>query len=594
MKGIAGKLISLKHIALIKFKVGNTFYSHYFRIIEDGEYNPIFGQDLLKRLLTKIDMETNRISFFKNPRRPSQPETGFEKENISPEVVKMIKQQKSANVFTTKFVTIPAKSFFYLPVNMKNEQQDNVYYYVTLLQTITDRYGLRDLSLKMEAKNPVILVVNPTSHHIHLKKGTPIAYTEDKVQEITLTTKEAKENNTDVYKYRTKEEIQKRLAETKGKFNTSLFDINPKLPNSTKEKISKLLYRYRDVFSYSQDDIGFFRGYEHRIKIDKSASYHKRSPPIPPGIRDQIDAQIEQLLKAKIIEETSTSAFSSPLLVIKKPHTKEFRLVLNLSLCNKYTRYLSIPFESSEDVLTSLRNKKVLSTIDISQSYFQIRLHPKSRKYMTFEVPHTKRSYMFNRVVMGHSTSAQSLSLVTRMLLEGLPNRITNFADDIVIGSYDNSQQLGDLEQLLLRLRRHDFRASPRKTHLFYPELDVLGFRVSGQSISISKRIADKIRKFQRPTTKRKLKGFLGLCSFLRAHISHFTDRIEPLQKLLSKNSKYKWDQECDQIFEKLKEDILNAPSLSHFNENADIRVYTDASSIQAGGILSCYNPKTQ
>lgn len=85
-----------------------------------------------------------------------------------------------------------------------------------------------------------------------------------------------------------------------------------------------------------------------------SVAFHKISPPIPPGSRNQIDFQIIQLVKANIIRETD-SPYSSPLLIVKKPNSKEFRLVLNLAECNKFTKYLSIQFQSADDVLSSLK-----------------------------------------------------------------------------------------------------------------------------------------------------------------------------------------------------------------------------------------------
>jgi len=58
IKGIANELVELNYIAVIKYKVGNTTYYHYFRIIEQNDYNPLFGQDILRRLQSKIDRRT--------------------------------------------------------------------------------------------------------------------------------------------------------------------------------------------------------------------------------------------------------------------------------------------------------------------------------------------------------------------------------------------------------------------------------------------------------------------------------------------------------------------------------------------------------
>ena len=69
IRGIANKVIELQQVALIKFKVGSTYYSHYFRIMDNSHLCPIIGQDLLKRLLAKIDLERNIVSFYKMLRK---------------------------------------------------------------------------------------------------------------------------------------------------------------------------------------------------------------------------------------------------------------------------------------------------------------------------------------------------------------------------------------------------------------------------------------------------------------------------------------------------------------------------------------------
>ena len=105
-----------------------------------------------------------------------------------------------------------------------------------------------------------------------------------------------------------------------------------------------------------------------------------------------------------------------------------------------------------------------------------------------------KESLLFSRTVMGHATSWQALAIVTIILLHRVRNRISNFPDDLIIGSLDFNQQLQDIRLLFEHLRRHDFRINPKKVHLFYKELDIVGFRATRQEICISPKIAKKIK----------------------------------------------------------------------------------------------------
>jgi hypothetical protein len=588
IRGISNKTIKLEKIALIKFKIGQTTFYHYFRLI-DSNINPIIGMDLLKRLNAKLDLQQNLISFFKKPRKPIRP-TEKNKEEISDVIHIMLNQQKTADVLLYGSAIIPAKSYIYLPVIIK-KKKSQPFCYIRFLSSLKEKYQIETMDLKISTKNPIVLIKNTTSQKIVLPPNTPIAHTVDKFIEVCKYAQEEKEEeDEDPYKFRTDAEIQKRLEETKERFDPTLFDISPDLTEEEKERTMALLFNYRDVFSWSPTDIGYFRGYQHRIKIEKGATCTKRSPPIPFAARQKVDLQIEELVKAKIIKPIDNSEFSSPLIIIKKPGTDDFRIVLNLIDINKVTKFLSVPFQSADDVISMLKGKNYISCLDCAQAYFQIKLHPKSVRYMTFEVNHTRRSYAFRRCTMGAGTSSQALSIATRILLQELPKNISSFADDIVLGTEDWNQQLQYLQLLFERLRKHDFRISPRKSHLGFSELNVLGFRVNANEVKISPKIANKIRNFQKPKTKKQLKSFVGLIAYLRQHVHNFTEKIEVFQQLVNSKAKFKWNPELDEYFEKIKEDIVNSASLSHFDETKEIRVYCDASSVQLGAILSCYD----
>lgn len=66
------------------------------------------------------------------------------RENVSQSVINVMRQQKSADVYVTKKVTIPAKSYFFLPIALeeKEEKQQSAFFYVRLLQTLRDRHDL--------------------------------------------------------------------------------------------------------------------------------------------------------------------------------------------------------------------------------------------------------------------------------------------------------------------------------------------------------------------------------------------------------------------------------------------------------------------
>ena len=60
-----------------------------------------------------------------------------------------------------------------------------------------------------------------------------------------------------------------------------------------------------------------------------------------------------------------------------------------------------------------------------------------------------------------------------------------------------------------------------------------------------------------------------------------------PLFKLLQKDSKFEWKQSCTEAFQALKESLSKAPVTSYPRFDREFIVYTDASNIGVGGVLS-------
>jgi hypothetical protein len=58
------------------------------------------------------------------------------------------------------------------------------------------------------------------------------------------------------------------------------------------------------------------------------------------------------------------------------------------------------------------------------------------------------------------------------------------------------------------------------------------------------------------------------------------------MTKLLEKDAKFKWSQECEDAFLTLKKLLTTAPVLAQPNVEKHFHVYCDASSMSIGGVL--------
>lgn len=100
--------------------------------------------------------------------------------------------------------------------------------------------------------------------------------------------------------------------------------------------------------------------------------------------------------------------------------------------------------------------------------------------------------------------------------------------------------------------------------------------------------IVEAIQNFPIPTTKKKVKSFLGMIGFYRKFIPNFATVALPLTDLTKKRTpnKIKWTDDLDHSFKELKGKLLSEPVLRSPDFSRSFILRTDASAHGAGAVL--------
>ena len=85
----------------------------------------------------------------------------------------------------------------------------------------------------------------------------------------------------------------------------------------------------------------------------------------------------------KRVKNVKSLGFYSRLFLVPKPHQR-WRLVIDLSRLNTFLHVEKFKMETPESIRTSLIQGEWVSSIDLSDSYLHIPIHPNSRKYLRF------------------------------------------------------------------------------------------------------------------------------------------------------------------------------------------------------------------
>jgi hypothetical protein len=128
---------------------------------------------------------------------------------------------------------------------------------------------------------------------------------------------------------------------------------------------------------------------------------------------------------------------------------------------------------------------------------------------------------------------------------------------------------------------------NPEKCKFASNELAFLGHIINKDGIQTDPDKIEKVKKFPQPQNLTQLRGFLGLASYYRRFIKDFSKIANPLNKLLKKNTPYRWTNSQQQAFEHLKNCLVSAPILTYPNWDRPFMLFTDASTFALGAVLS-------
>ena len=139
--------------------------------------------------------------------------------------------------------------------------------------------------------------------------------------------------------------------------------------------------------------------------------------------------------------------------------------------------------EPAEVLFQQYKGTKVMSSLDMTSSFWQIPLHEESKQYTAFQ--YRGRSYEFNVVPFGLKTSTAALVRGLDLALNGIGDHVISFVDDTLITS-ESTQHLEHLEELLSRLEKSHSTLNLSKSSFFKKETKFLGFILTTEVNSAS------------------------------------------------------------------------------------------------------------
>lgn len=228
----------------------------------------------------------------------------------------------------------------------------------------------------------------------------------------------------------------------------------------------------------------------------------------PPGLKDENEKQLKDMLSQGLIKP-STSPFSSPVLLVKKKDGS-YRFCVDFHQLNAITAKSKFPMPVFDELMDELGTANWFSTLDLRAGFHQILLQPGEEPKTAFQT-HCGH-YEFNVMAFGLTRAPGTFQrAMNSTLAPGLRRFMLVFFDDILVYSHSYEEHLYHLDLVFQWLAKDQWRVKLSKCKFAQREISYLGHVLSERGLSTDLAKIEAISSWPVPSTVNALRGFLGL-----------------------------------------------------------------------------------
>ena len=367
------------------------------------------------------------------------------------------------------------------------------------------------------------------------------------------------------------------------------FQLGASLQEQDQLKVLAMLDNNVDRFAFSMEDLEPFKGEPMHISLNTKQAIFRPPHKLGQVEWDFVQAQCKKLEHLGMIQRSTQSLYASATVVVRKKDAEgnytDFRQCGDYRPLNVETDLDRYPLPGIEDIFNQMGGATIFSKLDLRSGYHQMPLRTEDRCKTAF--------WGANRVLwewlvvpFGLKNAPPYFQRRMDEVLRDLPFTRC-YIDDIVIWSNSLAEHLQHLEVVFERLRVAGLKVHPGKCVFGVDSIDFLGHRISANSSQPQQDNLAAVRDLPSPTDLSSLRAALGLFSYYRKFVLHFSSIAFPLNALLKKDRLWEWGPEQQAAFITLKEQLCSAAVLRLPDAYRPFILTTDWSQRGMGAILS-------
>ena len=330
---------------------------------------------------------------------------------------------------------------------------------------------------------------------------------------------------------------------------------------------------------------------ESTVLLDTGAAapVYRRQYGVAHSLEPIIDDQIKQWFEdGKIAYAPRGCQWNHPLLVVPKKTADGSkapgRVCIDPRGLNRLLVAEKYPAPRVRDVFEAMTGKAWFSSLDLEQSFLQLRIHPDHQQKVAFSW--RGMHYMFVGTPFGLTPTSAVLQRVVNAVFHQSP-RVKPFQDDVTVGSDDILQHLDDVVAAINALTAANLRLRVAKCQFFKRSLNILGHVLSVDGVQIDKRKLVVIPA-SRPQTGKDVERYLGLANYFRDFVPEYASLAAPLEKLRHRSaiSEQEWRGDPESAYKSINNILSAAPMLTLPDFDKEFCVAVDASATGLGAVL--------
>ena len=220
---------------------------------------------------------------------------------------------------------------------------------------------------------------------------------------------------------------------------------------------------------------------------------------IPHALKDRLHKAIEANIKSGVLVKVEQPTDWVHNLVIVEKRNGSLRLCLDPRALNDVIKREHYRIPTIQEITSDLTRKKVFSTLDLKDGYWQVELDEESSLLCTFNTPFGR--YRFTRMPFGLKSASEIFQKRNEAIFEGIDG-IHIVADDIIIAASDLEEHNAILHKMLQCASNCNVKFNFNKFQFCVNEVKYLGTIISHEGMKPDPAKVRAIKEMPTPDDK--------------------------------------------------------------------------------------------